>query len=103
MSAVYETSQRRSQAHVQAYLVRLLLDGEQLSASDAASKLGCSVSHTRSAFVALHDSMLAHVVRWQRLIPAGPWVAVYAWCGLQFREDVPYPRMSASPKEVSHG
>lgn len=100
---VHRTSPLRSQPHVQAFLVRLLLDGDQITATDAAAKLSCSVDHTRSAFVALHDSTLVRIVRWQRLSQAGPWFAVYAWCGTQFREDEPYPRKSASSKEVCHG
>jgi len=99
--SVHRTSPlRRTQPEVQAYLTRLLLAGEQLTAAQAARRLACGETHTRAALVALHDAGLVFIAKRERFIVGGPLAAVYAWCGFEARADVAYPRQF---REVSHG
>lgn len=87
---------------MQAFLTRLLLAGEQMTASQFARRLECGEGLTRKALAAMHDAALVYVAKRERFIVGGPLVAVYAWCGLDAAADVPYPRARALQMEGSH-
>jgi len=90
------TQARRTQADVQAYLVRQLLHGQALTASEAARLLECDAGHTRRALASLHDATVVRVAAWKREILGGPWIAAYAWNGLDQSEDAKHPRKGLS-------
>lgn len=75
-----------------AQVVRLLVNGERLSAAGAAERLDCHSDRTRGILRHIHEAALAHVVDWERHGAAGPYAPVYAWCAECPLDDAPRPK-----------
>ena len=101
MSTSDDKRSASSQFGRMARLVRLLVNGERLSAHDAAAALECHQDRTRGLLRVLHEAALVYVVRWSHR-DSGPWFPVYEWCGEEPRTDAPRPGRSHN-LEVSHG